>query len=283
VGGDFRVTAFAAPGTLAEAVAQARHGAVPVAGGTDLVVGARSGRRALPEALVSLHRVDELRGLRTDDDGFLVLGALATHGELEGSELVRGGWAALADGAALVGSPATRHVGTVGGNLANASPAMELGSPLLVHEARVETSSGRSVAVADLLLGPGRTALGPGELIVRVVVPGPAASAYVRLEYRAAMEIAVVGAAALLALGADGRIETARVALTAVAPTCIRAIAVEDALRGATPDDFGAAAELATGPTAPISDVRASERYRRAQIPVAVRRALERAYDRVRR
>ena len=202
LGGDAGMTTFGAPETLAEAVAQVRGGAVPVAGGTDLVVAARSGRRELPEALVSLHRVAELRGVRADDDGSLVLGALATHGELECSELARGGWAALADAAALVGSPATRHVGTVGGNLANASPAMELGSPLLVHGASIETTSGRSLAVADFLLGPGRTALEPGELIARVVVPGPAASAYVRLEYRAAMEIAVVGAAALLALDA---------------------------------------------------------------------------------
>jgi CO/xanthine dehydrogenase FAD-binding subunit len=277
------MTTFAAPETLAEAVAQVRGGAVPVAGGTDLVVAARSGRHELPEALVSLHRVAELRGLGTDEDGALVLGALATHGELECSELARGGWAALADASALVGSPATRHIGTVGGNLANASPAMELGSPLLVHGATIETTSDRSLAVADFLLGPGRTALEPGELIARVVVPGPAVSAYVRLEYRAAMEIAVVGAAALLALDERGRILTARVALTAVAPTCIRATAVEEALHGATPDDFAAAAELAVEPTAPISDVRASERYRRAQIPVVVRRALERAYGRARR
>src|SRR5439155_1190749 len=160
--------------------------------------------------------------------------------------LVRGGWAALADAAGLVGSPATRHVGTVGGNLANASPAMELGSPLLVHEARVETSAGRSLSVSDFLREAGLTALEGGELITRLVVPGPAASAYVRLEYRRAMEIAVVGAAALLSVDADGRVATARIALTAVAPTCVRAPAAEEALRGATVDAFREAAELAT-------------------------------------
>jgi CO/xanthine dehydrogenase FAD-binding subunit len=174
-------------------------------------------------------------------------------------------------------------VATVGGNLANASPAMELGSPLLVHEARVETSAGRTVPVVDFLRGPGETALQPGELITRVFVPNPGASAYVRLEYRRAMEIAVVGAAALVVLDAAGRIETARIALTAVAPTCVRAPSAEEALRGAMTEEFRDAAELAVEAAAPISDVRAGERYRRAQIPVVVRRALERALERARR
>ena len=276
------MTTFAAPETLAEALPLLAAGGTAVAGGTDLVVGARSGRRALPPALVSLHLLDELRGIERLGDGSLRIGALATHAHLERSEPVRSGWPALADAAVLIGSPATRHVGTVGGNLANASPAMELGAPLLVHEARVETSDRRSLGIDELLVGPGRTALQPGELITHVVVPGPAASAYVRLDYRRAMEIAVVGAAAALTVDGAGRIEEARVALTAVAPTCVRAPAVEAALRGATAASFGAAAGLAAEAATPISDIRASERYRRAQIPVVVRRALELAYARVR-
>jgi CO/xanthine dehydrogenase FAD-binding subunit len=158
---------------------------------------------------------------------------------------------------------------------------MELGAPLLVHQARVETSGGRRLGIEELLVGPGRTALEPGELIAHVVVPASAASAYVRLEYRRAMEIAVVGAAAALAVDEAGRIEEARVALTAVAPTCVRAPAVEAALREATAAVFGDAAELAAEAASPISDVRASDRYRRAQIAVIVRRALELAHERV--
>jgi CO/xanthine dehydrogenase FAD-binding subunit len=277
------VTTFAAPETLEQALAEVAAGGVPVAGGTDLVVGARSGRRELPAALVSLHRLDVLRGISLREDGALALGALVTHDELERSEQVRGSWAALADAAVLVGSPATRHVGTVGGNLANASPAMELGAPLLVHDAYVEVNAGeRAVPVAELLAGPGSTTLRPGELITRVVVPNPGPSAYVRLEYRRAMEIAVVGAAALLVLDDTGRVESARVALAAVAPTCVRAPATEAALAGRTPseDVLADAAALAVEAAAPISDVRASERYRRAQIAVVVRRALQRALER---
>src|SRR5262249_50927917 len=150
LGRDAGVTSFAAPETVAGAAALLGDGAAAVAGGTDLVVAARSGRRALPDALVSLHRLEELRGIGVDADGALRIGALTTHADLERSGLVRSGWAALADAAALVGSPATRNAGTVGGNLANASPAMELGAPLLVHEARVQTFS-RGVPLADFL------------------------------------------------------------------------------------------------------------------------------------
>jgi aerobic carbon-monoxide dehydrogenase medium subunit len=277
------MTTFAAPDTLEQALTAVAAGGVPVAGGTDLVVAARSGRRSLPDALVSLHRLDELRGLSVGDEGALVLGALATHADLERSGVVRASWPALADAAALVGSPATRHVATVGGNLANASPAMELAGPLLVHEAWVEVNGGaRTMPVVDLLVGPGATALRPGELITHVVVPNPGASAYVRLEYRRAMEIAVVGAAALLVLDPAGQIETALVALTAVAPTCVRAPATEAALLGRepSPEVLAEAAALATEAAAPISDVRASERYRGAQISVVVRRALQRALER---
>lgn len=279
------MTTFDAPETVEETLAAVAAGGVPVAGGTDLVVAARGGRHPLPDALVSLHRLGGLRGISLAENGALALGALATHGELERSERVRGAWAALTDAAVLVGSPATRHVGTVGGNLANASPAMELGAPLLVHDARVEVNGGeRALPVAELLAGPGKTTLRPGELITRVVIPNPGPSAYMRLEYRRAMEIAVVGAAALLVLDDRGRVATARVALTAVAPTCIRTPSAEAALENREPseDVLAEAAGLAAEAASPISDVRASERYRRAQIPVVVRRTLERALARAR-
>jgi CO/xanthine dehydrogenase FAD-binding subunit len=283
---------YHAPVTVDDAVhllAELGPRAGVVAGGTDLVVAARGGRRMLPESIVAIHRLGELAGLDAAADGGLRLGALTTHADLEASALVRGHWSALADAAVLVGSPATRHIGTLGGNLCNASPAMESGSPLLVFDATVELRSaagGRTIQLAAFLTGPGRTALGPGELLVGVAVPPPPAgrvgSAYVRLEYRAAMEIAVVGAAALVALDADGRCAEARIALTAVAPTVVRADGAERALRGhvPTPELIAAAAAEATGSARPIDDVRASARYRAAMVPVIVRRALEKALAR---
>jgi CO/xanthine dehydrogenase FAD-binding subunit len=272
------------PASVAEALELlAEHdGAAPVAGGTDLVVGTRQGKRTLPETLVAIHRLPDLDGI-SEDDGALMLGALATHDAIERSELVRGRWTALADASAIVGSPATRHVGTLGGNLANASPAMETGAPLVVLGAEVELRSSagsRTVAIEDLWSGPGRTTAAPGEMITRVRVPAPAGgsgSAYVRLEYRRSMEIAVVGAAALVTLAGDGTVADARIALTAVAPTIVRSEAAGAALRGSEPtaEAIAEAAAAVHDAAAPISDVRGSDAYRKAMIEVMARRAID--------
>jgi CO/xanthine dehydrogenase FAD-binding subunit len=281
------------PATLSEALeALAAHpDADLVAGGTDLVVGARSGKRPLGADLVAIHRVAELSGIEERSDGGLRLGALASHAEIEASPVVRSRFSALSDASALVGSPATRHVGTIGGNLANASPAVETGSPLLVFEASVSlaSSSGtRSLPLADFLRGPGKTAREPGELLTAVDVPplpaGRVGSAYLRLEYRQTMEIAVVGAAALLALDDAGRIVEGRLAITAVAPVCLRVPDAERALADAEPSAelFTRAAQLAAAAAQPIDDVRASADYRRAMVEVIARRALERALSRAR-
>ncbi len=283
---------YHAPASLDEAVAllaELGNEAGVVAGGTDLIVAARGGRRPLPTGLVAIHRLSELARISSSPSGGLAIGALVTHADLERSDLVGRRWTALADAAALVGSPATRHVGTLGGNLCNASPAMESGAPLLVYDAAVElrsTSGTRSLPLADFLLGPARTALAPGQLLTGVTVPpqpvGRVGSAYLRLDYRAAMEIAVVGAAVLVALDTDGRCTEARIALTAVAPTVVRAADAETALRGQIPtaERVAAAAARAVEAARPIDDVRATARYRTAMVPVIVRRAIELALKR---
>jgi CO/xanthine dehydrogenase FAD-binding subunit len=276
------VRSFTAASSLSDALAAlaADPDARPVAGGTDLVVASRQGRRPLPSSLVAIDRIGELDGQRVDEAG-LTLGALTTHTWLASSPDVRSGWTALADASAIVGSPATRGTGTLGGNLVNASPAAETTAPLVVFAASVTlaSSSGRrEVAVAELATGPGRTVLTPGELLVSVSVPRPAAgsgSAYIRLEYRQAMEIAVVGAAVLVTVD-GGRIADARIALTAVAPTIVRASAAEAALGGTSADaiDGPALGELIAGAARPIGDVRASQDYRSAMVAVVARRAL---------
>jgi CO/xanthine dehydrogenase FAD-binding subunit len=253
------------------------------------VVGTRQGKRTLPQTLVAIHRLPGLDGIREDGEA-LALGALATHDAIERSELVRSRWTALADASAIVGSPATRHVATIGGNLANASPAMETGAPLAVFGAEVDLRSSagsRTVPVEDLWSGPGRTTAAPGEMITGVRVPPPpdgSGSAYVRLEYRRAMEIAVVGAAALVALAGDGTVAEARVALTAVAPTIVRSRAAEAALKGTTPtaEALAAAAAEVHDAATPISDVRGSDGYRKAMIEVIARRAMDIAVRRAR-
>ena len=265
--------------TLDDALTALAAGARPVAGGSDLVVGARHGKAPLPEHLVAIDRVDTLREIIVTDAGASI-GALVNHHAIEHHPVLSTAYASLADGSALVGSPSTRNVGTLGGNVMNASPAMDTGAPLLVLGAEVELRSlrgTRRVAIADLWTGPGRTAADPDELCIAIHVPTPGArsnSAYLRLEYRRAMEIAVVGAAAAVTLSDDGSVSAVRVALTAVAPTIIE---VTGLTGGSVADVAAAAAAAASAQARPISDVRASDRYRRHTIGVMARRAVEAA------
>jgi CO/xanthine dehydrogenase FAD-binding subunit len=281
-------TAFTTAATLDDALAALATGARPVAGGTDLVVGARQGKAPLPEAVVAIHRLGELGGIEETESG-LRLGALATHAEIAAHRVVRERLTALADASAIVGSHATRAHGTIGGNLMNASPAMETGGPLVCLDATVELRSAagsRTVRVEELSTGPGTTVAGEGELLVAVHIPPVAegtGSAYVRLEYRRQMEIAVVGATAVLTLDSDA-VGAARIAITALAPTIRRVPEAEAALEGTAADtsDVESAARAAAEAASPISDVRASEHYRRAMAAVIARRAIDAALTRAR-
>jgi CO/xanthine dehydrogenase FAD-binding subunit len=280
---------YVAPTSLDDALAAIAAGARPVAGGTDLVVGARQGKAPLPDHLLAIHQIDALRGIVETDGGGLRLGALATHEEIVAHPAIRERFTALADASAIVGSHATRAQGTIGGNVMNASPAMDAGGPLLCFDGAVTLRSARgerSLPIADLWSGPGTTAASADELLVSVDLPGPASgtgSCYVRLEYRRQMEIAVVGATAVVTLD-DEAVSNARVAITALAPTIRRVPAAEQALIGS--DGGAEAVEAAARATAeastPISDVRGSAEYRLAMAEVIARRAVAGALARAR-
>ena len=224
--------------TLEEALAAVAEGARPIAGGTDLVVGARHGKAPLPENLVASDRVEDMDQVELNGDGTRI-GALLSHADLMTDPLIVESYSAIADASALVGSPSTRHLGTIGGNVMNGSPAMDTGAPLLVLGARAElvrrtesSKAGRFVPLTQLWVGPGQTSAAADELLVALHLPAPqerCGSAYVRLEYRRAMEIAVVGAAAGVTLAEDGTIASAAVALAAVAPTILAVDGANDA------------------------------------------------------
>ena len=279
---------FVSAATVDDALAALSGGARPVAGGTDLVVGARQGKAPLPDAIVAIDRIPGFREIEVSDRG-LRLGTLVTHGEITVSEEIRARYTALADASAIVGSHATRAQGTIGGNVMNASPAMDTGGPLLCFgaTATLRSASGeRSVELDELWTGPGSTSARSDELLVAIDVPAPPAgtgSSYVRLEYRRQMEIAVVGATAVVTVDGD-RIVDARVAITALTPTIRRVPQAESALADSDGGEGAveAAGAAAAAASTPISDVRGSAEYRRAMAAVIANRAITAALTRAR-
>jgi len=279
---------FTSAPTIEDALTALGSGARPVAGGTDLVVGARQGKAPLPDAIVAIDRIESLGGIEEQGDG-LRLGALVTHGEIVASAMIRERFTALADASAIVGSHATRAQGTIGGNVMNASPAMDTGGPLLCFGASAILRSGsgeRTVPLDELWTGPGSTDARPDELLVGLEVPVPAegtGSAYVRLEYRRQMEIAIVGVTAVVRVN-GGSITDARVAITALSPTIRRVPEAEAALSGSDGGDeaIAAAARAAAAGSSPITDVRGSAEYRSAMAEVIAQRAIVAALARAR-
>jgi CO/xanthine dehydrogenase FAD-binding subunit len=279
---------FASAKTVEEALRALGSGARLVAGGTDLVVGARQGKAPLPGPIVAIDRIAALGGIAAVGDG-LRLGALVTHDEIVASDVIRERFTALADASAIVGSHATRTHGTIGGNVMNASPAMDTGGPLLCFGAvaRLRSASGeRSFSLDELWIGPGAVAADAHELLVAIDLPASVpgtGSAYVRLEYRRQMEIAIVGVTAVVRLDGDTVVDS-RIAITALAPTIRRVSDAETALNGsdAGEDAIAVAARAVAAGTSPISDVRGSAEYRAAMAEVIARRAIATAIQRAR-
>ncbi len=278
------MTTYVEARDVAGAVAAMASGARPVAGGTDLVVGARHGKAPLPDSIVGIHRIPGMSEI-TIADGTIRIGGLTTHVDILASAALAAAAPGLLDASAIVGSHATRAHGTLGGNVMNASPAMDTGAPLLCHDAvavLTGPSGTRRVGLADLWTGPGKTSASAGELLEAIELPAPperSGSAYVRLQYRRQMEIAVVGAAAYVELDEDGVIGAVRVAITALTPVICRVPAAEQSLIGHAPGPkpVQAAGEAASAAATPISDVRASSGYRAAMAAVITRRAINAA------
>lgn len=259
------------PATFEEAarlLGELSPGARPLAGGTDLVPRLCDGRPA-PEHWVDLSRIGgEARAVRLVG-GRLAIGALVDFETLSRSALLGQVLPALRRAAGLMGSAQIRCRATLGGNLCNASPAGDAIPPLLVADAAVRLLSGRgerTLPLASFLLGPGATALAPGELLVGIEVPvvPDLRSAFERVGARA-HHVITKASAALACRVQDGRLLDVRLALGAVAPTVVRAPAAEAALEGRAPDPqaIARAGEAAAAAARPIDDVRSTAAYRR--------------------
>ena len=249
-----------------------------LAGGTDLLVDLRE-RRQTPRLLVDISELEGLRGIAVRD-GSLSIGGGVTVGELLASPLVAERAPALRQAARDFADFLTRNKATLGGNVANASPGADLVVPLLARDARLVLAGPageRTVALDAFLLGPRRTALGPGELIRAVEVPTAGGrQSFYKLGLKRGGAIAVVSVATRVELDGGGRCRAAAIALGAVAARPFRATEAEAALRGEplTADRIARAAEQAAAAARPITDVRGSAEYRRAMVRALVARGL---------
>lgn len=257
-----------------------RTGGRVVAGGTDVLPRLRRG--LLTETcLIDISRLADLRYIR-QVDGHIEIGALTTYAELLDSSLIQEEAPALAQAAATVGCPQTRNRGTIGGNLANASPAADSAPSLLTLDANVHVSSAKTARVVplhDFFVGPGKTRLESSEYIHHVTIVGPTGkwgASFLKLGKRSGMAISIASAAAYVELGSDGRLQAAQLAFGSVAPCPVRAPHAEEMLLGKppTPQLFQQAGQAARADVSPIGDIRASREYRMHVIPILAQRAL---------
>jgi carbon-monoxide dehydrogenase medium subunit len=277
--------------SLAEAqqLLAAHPGAKLLAGGHSLIPLMKL-RLAAPAAVVDIGRVQELRGITRSGD-VIRIGALTTHADLAASAELGGAAEALAEAAAVVGDPAVRNRGTIGGNIAHADPASDLPIVLVALAARVIATGPqreRTIDAEQFFTGIMTTALAEGEILVAIEVPAAGrgqGSAYEKFAHPAS-RYAVVGAAALLTVEND-TFSAARVALGGLLPHARRAPGVEGALIGkpASAETIAAAAQLASADLGgdATGDIFASAEYRAAMAAVYVKRALETALARAKR
>lgn len=240
-----------------------------LAGGTDLLV-RYQGRLDELGRILDINELSELKSIKLVGDQ-IEIGSLVIHSQLEESEIIHKHVPFLAEAAASVGAPQIRNRGTIGGNIANASPAGDLLPSLVVLDAQVKLQS-RSrgevlLPLAEFLVGPGQNQAQPDELITGVIFSIPKKGqqgAFVKLGQRKALAIAVVNGAVLLELGAEGRVESCRIVVGAVAPTPLRAVQTEQALLGnvLTESLLNRSLELLDQEIQPISDLRGSREYR---------------------
>ena len=268
--GDAGSMTVLSPRSAAEAVkAYAKTpGALPLAGGTDLMVGWNMGLLN-GRAMLDLSQVCEWRRIRVMKEG-VELGSLATHAQVQAHPLLRKRFPLLVAACATVGAAQIQNRGTIGGNIANASPAGDTFPPLAVYQATVRAlgpDGGRAVPFSEIFAGVKKTTLKPGEFIEGVFlpfVPKPTRAVFRKVGTRAAQAISKTVFAGLLRLAKDGTVEDVRLAFGSMAPTVRRLAAAESFLRGRRLDAAAAAeaADLLAADVSPIDDIRSTREYR---------------------
>lgn len=252
-----------------------------VAGGTDIIVYARSGLLPKDTILIDISRLDELKGI-SEENGYVRIGALATHEEVARNPLIKKYAAALAEGCLAVGCVQIRHRGTIGGNFCNASPCGDSFAPLVVLDAEFVVRSrkqSRKLKFDEFFTGPKKTVLEIGDILTHILIPkrDGVDSFYAWLGQRRALSITKVSVA--LAGVIEGNvIKEARVALGAVGPTVLESKMASEALVGneLTEDIMEAACTGSAHESRPICDLRSSDEYRRQMCAELLRKCLMR-------
>jgi carbon-monoxide dehydrogenase medium subunit len=302
------------PKTLEEAIGlldQYGEKAALIAGGTDVIVKVKQ-KTISPDVLISLQGIPGLDKMQYD--GSLRMGPMVTHRTIEKSELIRKEFSALADAADVLGSVQIRNVATIGGNLCTGAPSADTAPPLLVLGAQLklkDAKSERTITINQFFTGPGETVLEQREILTEIVIPKPlpnTGSAYWKHQRRQALDLPILGVAALLSLNkatitrsdilcAPAPISTVlhsieeddlvckevRIALGVAAPTPMRAVKAENLLRGKKMSDelLEEVAAMASKEAQPRDSIRAEAWYRREMINVLVKRMVMRCIERI--
>ena len=258
-----------------------------IAGGTDLVVQMKH-KEASPKYIINIRGISGQDYIVHDEKEGLRIGALATVRSIEVSPIIQDKFNILAQAASTLGTWQVRNRGTIAGNLCNAAPSAETAPPLIVlgASAKITGADGeRTVPIENFFTGPGQTTLKPDELLTEIQVPNllpHSGGAYIKHTLRKALDLAIVGVAALVTLDGD-ILSDVKIALGAVAPIPVRAKRAEEILMGKKISDdlLEKAAQTALDQCSPIDDVRSSAEYRCKMIEVLVPRAIKQAVEQV--
>ncbi len=251
-----------------------------IAGGTDIIVQIKQGA-ALPDALISLRSIEELKGINSCN-GELCIGSMTCFRDLERNPVIADCFPALTQAVSVLASPQVRNVATIGGNICNSSPCADSVPPLMITEARVviEGPGGRrEVNIDDYFTGPGGNCMDQVEILTGVKISRNfefrTGMAFMK-NRRVAQDLAIASAAVLIAM--DGKIcRKCRIAAGSVAPVPLRLKNVEEIIEGEkiSPELTNQVRMMVEKGVSPITDVRSTEEYRRTVTGVMVKRAIE--------
>jgi carbon-monoxide dehydrogenase medium subunit len=256
-----------------------------LAGGTDLFVKMKK-KQVLPKVVISLNGIQKLNRIEWDDREGLKIGPLVTHEALVNHPIVRKNFDFLSEACFKIGTRQVRNMGTLVGNLCNASPSSDASAPLLVLETKlklVHLYGEKTIPLQEFFIGPFLTALDPQDIVVEVQIPKPApyaAGSYQYLHKASSVGETLVGAAVFLTMDpTNSTCQEARISLSSVSPTPVRAKAAERTLKGKRLEEklIREAAQMASDETQP----RSRPSYRREMTKVLVERAILQAMEKI--